>query len=63
MSTTTTRQQTVADESETETTQIDLSAVVGEHTSMANELPDFDVYQVAREFTTDALENSVPEAI
>ncbi|MDJ1433561.1 hypothetical protein [Halostagnicola sp. A-GB9-2] len=67
MSTTTTPQKTVTDESEseseTETTQVDPSAVAGEHTATADELPHFDVYQIAREFATDALENSVPEAI
>ncbi|MDJ1433977.1 hypothetical protein [Halostagnicola sp. A-GB9-2] len=63
MSTTTTPQKTVTDESETETTQVDLSAVAGEHTAMADELPDFDVFHVARQFATDALENAVAEAI
>lgn len=54
---------TIADESETETTQIDLSAVAGEMTSTTDELPQFDVFHTAREFSTDALETAVAEAI
>ncbi|KDE58529.1 hypothetical protein EL22_04105 [Halostagnicola sp. A56] len=50
-------------ESETETADRQLSAVAGEHTSMTDELPDFDVFCAAREFATDALETTVAEAI
>ena len=64
MSTTTTTQKTVAEvESETETTQIELSAVAGEMTSTTDALPQFDVYHAARQCATDALETAVAEAI
>ncbi|AHG00932.1 hypothetical protein HALLA_12195 [Halostagnicola larsenii XH-48] len=49
--------------SETETSDLQLSAVAGEHTSMTDELPDFDVFHAARQFATDALETAVAEEI
>ncbi|SFS63407.1 hypothetical protein [Halostagnicola kamekurae] len=67
MATTQAHLKTIADESnaesETETTQTDLSAVAGEHTSTTDALPDFYVFHAAREFATDALETAVAEAI
>ena len=63
MATTQAHLKTVADESETETTHIDLSAVAGEHTATADALPQFDVFHAARTLATDALETAVAEAI